>query len=133
MRTPTLLFISLLFGNGCDSPSAATRVPLGRPFELAPAASTQVDGLTLGFERVAEDSRCPIDALCVWEGDATVVVSLRARSGEPVSFELHTGGGRPREAGFGDYTVRLVALLPALRSDRAIPPADYRATLIVTR
>lgn len=133
MRTPNLLFVGLLLGSGCDSPSAATGVPLGRPFELAPAASTQVNGLTLGFERVAEDSRCPIDALCVWEGDATVVLSLRGASSEPVSFELHTGGGRPREAGFAGYTVRLVSLLPAVRSDRAISPADYRATLIVTR
>jgi len=133
MRTQTLLFIGLLLASGCDSPSAATGVPLGRPFELAPAASRQVSGLTLGFERVAEDSRCPIDALCVWEGDATLVVSLRAASGERQWFELHTGGDRPRETSFAGYTVRLIDLLPAQRSDRAIPPADYRATLVVTR
>ena len=133
MKLPSLLFVGLMLGSSCDSPSSPSGVPLGRPFELAPGASRQVNGLRLGFERVAEDSRCPIDAICVWEGDAAAVVSLRSPSGESVSLDLHTGGGRPRETSFAGYTVRLLALLPAPRSSDAIPPAEYRATLVVTR
>ena len=131
MKIPGLLFASLLFSNGCAGPSEPIVVPLGLAFELAPGQEALVDGLSVGFQRVEQDSRCPIDAVCVWEGDAAVALLLRAGSDGPVPRELHTSGSLGRETSFAGYKVRLESLLPAARSSQPIRPYDYRATLVV--
>jgi len=132
MRIPTLMFASLLLAIGCASASGPSEVPLNEPFEMAPGDAVEADGLTVRFEAVTQDSRCPIDAVCVWQGDATVVLSLTTAADPAASRELHTGVD-PREARFASYSVTLVSVAPAPRSTVKIAPEDYRATLQVTR
>jgi hypothetical protein len=134
MKIPTLMFASLLFSNGCAGPSEPIVVPVGRSFELAPGQEALVDGLSVSFQQVSADSRCPIDAVCVWEGDAAVGVLLRAASEAAASRELHTSGqmGGP-ETTYAGYTVRLEKLQPANQASQPIRPYDYRATLLVER
>src|SRR5262245_2914355 len=43
---------------------------LGRPFEMKPDEVVAIQGLRITFEGVADDSRCPTGAQCVWAGDA---------------------------------------------------------------
>lgn len=133
MRIPGLLFAGLLFSNGCDSPAAPSVVAIGRPFELAPGQEALVDGLRVGFQGVGQDSRCPIDVVCIWEGDAAVALLLRAGSDPAAPRELHTSARGGRETIFAGYKVRLESLLPAARSTQPIRPYDYRATLVVER
>ena len=38
-------------------------------------------GYTVTFEKVAEDSRCPMDAICDWQGDAAEYVATLVLSG----------------------------------------------------
>ena len=74
----------------------------------------------LTFERVSEDSRCPTDVTCIWEGDAVVVLKVKVEA-EEATREVHTQGGEPRsrKAPAGDYVVTLVRLDPAPRSTGA--------------
>lgn len=132
MRIPTLLFTSLLFATGCASASGPSQVPLDEPFELAPGDTAEADGLTVRFEAVTQDSRCPVDVVCVWQGDATVVLALTTSADAAASRELHTGI-EPRETRFASYAVGLVSVAPAPRSTVKIAPEDYRVTLRVTR
>jgi len=102
------------------------------PFELQVGASAKLaDGLTITVDRVTSDSRCPMDALCVWAGDAVVTVSLSQPSGGPVTRELHTDP-KGSDALYLAYTIKLLALAPYPQSDRQIRPGDYVATLLVT-
>ena len=121
---------------GKGIPTAPRMVDLGEDFELAPRQQAVVGttGLRLDFEQVAADSRCPVDVVCVWEGDAEVVVRASQPSRESALLRLHTSGSSgASEARYGDFTVRLVALAPAPRSDRPIDGASYRLTLRVVR
>lgn len=115
------------------SPAAARPVSLGEPFTLAPGETAQVEGagLTVTFESVSADSRCPMDVTCVWEGDAVVLVSARPATAVP--RELHTSGRFTTEAEVGEYRVRLVALTPVPRQGASPAPGEYRATVVVTR
>lgn len=83
----------------------------------------------MSFERVASDSRCPMDALCVWAGDAIVVLTISG-DGQPAARELHTIAGSS-EASYSGYMIKLISLAPYPRSDRQIRPEDYVATLSV--
>jgi hypothetical protein len=130
-------WLSLLFALGlsvaCASvPTRPSPLPLGQSFELRAGASASVQGgLTMVFERVASDSRCPMDAFCVWAGDATLALRLSRGTGQPAMRELHTQASGS-EIVFATYSIKLVSLGPYPRSDRQIKPEDYVATLTVT-
>lgn len=120
---------------GHGSPSASTvTVPLGREFTLRVGETAMVDdtGLRISVDKVADDSRCPVDVQCVWEGDAAVTVAI-VDPAAPRSYELHTSGRYAQEATHGAYHVTLVRLDPAPRSTVPLSPSDYRATLRVTK
>jgi hypothetical protein len=124
-------------GPGCASDlPRPSPVPIGRPFELHPMGSALADdALTVTFEGVRSDSRCPTDVVCISAGDATVVVRLTAPTGGQVERELHTNPGRTgtAETSYLAYAITLVALSPMPRSDRPIPLGDYVATLTIER
>lgn len=51
--------------------------------------------IALEFNQVSEDSRCPVDVTCVWEGIA--VVDLKATNGiETKNFQLATKDFEPK-------------------------------------
>ena len=90
-------------------------------------------GLRLAVRAVANDSRCPTDVQCVWEGDATVSVQVTSTSAGGASYELHTSGRFARELTHEAYRVTLVRLDPSRRSTAALSASDYRATFVVAR
>jgi hypothetical protein len=100
---------------------------------LAPgqAASVPEAGVTLRFDGVSGDSRCPADAMCIQGGDALVQIVVLPTRGASQAYALHTGDMRP--VSHEDLTIALVELSPYPFSSRPIQPADYRATLRVTR
>jgi hypothetical protein len=119
-------------GNKVNTPSD-DNVPLGREFTLAVGQSAVVDDdVRLTLKGVSEDSRCPIDVTCVWEGDAKVSVEVITPTPR-AEHELHTSARFDREAKHGAYRITLVKLEPAPRSTAPPSAADYRATLLVVR
>ena len=128
-----LLFLAACASGGVTAP---TTPAVNEEFTLAPGQTAAVTGtpLQLTFERVRDDSRCPTDVTCIWEGDATVVLKVKDGTDE-TSQDLHTneGGERSRKAPAGDYTISLVKLDPAPRSTQPIEAGAYRATLRVAR
>jgi hypothetical protein len=103
----------------------------GTPFGLR-AGHTAIlpDGLRLRFDRVQADSRCPLDAICVSAGDATIAVSFISRNGNADSRELHTQPGGS-QISYGSYTIALTELQPYPRSTQQTKPEDYVATFVV--
>jgi hypothetical protein len=131
MRYLSALVI-LLFVAGCDESVTGPSIPLNSDFELQPGQSALVDGasLTVRFNQVTGDSRCPGDAICILGGDAIVSVTAQSPSGTR-DYELHTGDMRPVQ--HDGRTIALVQLAPYPFITRPIQPQDYRATLKVTR
>ena len=119
-------------GNKVATPSGE-KIPLGREFTLAVGQSAVVgDDVRLTLKSVTDDSRCPVDVTCVWEGDAKVSVEVITPSPR-AQHELHTTGRESHEAKHGDYRITLVKLEPAPRSTATISQGDYHATLVVVR
>ena len=112
--------------DGPSTPSSPQQV------QIALGQSQRVGALSVRFDEVSGDSRCPVGVQCVWEGDAVVVltVSEPARSG--AALELHTAGRFPREGTYGRYRVQLVSLEPQPRADEPVRRDLYRATLLIT-
>ena len=92
---------------------------LDREFRVAFGQTVAVKGadLEITFDDVS-DSRCPQGAVCVWEGNAHVVLQLVTDSSKPAELALDT---HPDMVGSGrafDYEVRLVKVDPFPGSGR---------------
>jgi hypothetical protein len=114
-----------------DPGSANVVAAMGESFQLRPGQTARIgDGLVVGFRGVTNDSRCATDVVCVWAGDATlrIPVSLDRATWQPL--DLHTTID-PRSANVGSYTVTVVELTPAPKSDSRIPSDRYTVTLRV--
>jgi hypothetical protein len=129
-----LITISLgaAVGFGCGgSTTVPGELPLGQSFELQPGTSATLQGgLEVAFDAVRSDSRCPMDALCVWAGEGIVAVRLSQSGSDQAERELKTAPSGS-EATYGSYSITLITLQPYPRSDRAIQPNDYVATFTV--
>lgn len=109
-------------------------VVLGPPVTLAPGDTLSIEGVArLGFDAVVNDSRCPVDVVCVTAGDAVVRVSLGfsnpAIMAPIVLLELHAGDGGPASASAYGYRVTLHQLDPQPHAGVIIPQQDYRAVI----
>jgi hypothetical protein len=107
--------------------------PVDQSVTLAPGQVATVEGtsLSLRFDGVTGDSRCPADAICITGGDAQVHIAVAPSAGARRDYTLHTGDMRPVK--HDDLTIALVELSPYPFSARPIQPSDYRATLRLTR
>lgn len=129
-----LLAVSGGVGAGCagSNPAPPAAVPVLGAEVLIPVTRTveyPAEGLRVGFERVVDDSRCPPDVDCVWEGDATVRIALSGPGSAPVTpVELHTSARSPQVVEDAGLSVELVRLndsgdLATLRV-ASVPPKD---------
>ena len=137
--TRSLAIIALLSA-ACataDAPLALDlKPPLNTPFtlEIGQSAVLTEPAVTITFTTVPHDSRCPVDAVCIWEGDAVVALILHVGppdgDGPDVDAELHTNL-EPRSTPWGpNYELRMLDLQPAPRLHP--PPSEaYRATLVM--
>jgi hypothetical protein len=77
---------------------------------------------------VVEDSRCPIDVVCIQAGTVRLLARVTTSFGEKtLIFTL----GRPEVV--DDSAIELTLVLPTTRSTAPIEKADYRFTFKVTK
>jgi hypothetical protein len=67
--------------------------------------------LQISFISVLEDSRCPMNARCIWAGNARIKLLVSRGRGPTRAVELNTGDDPQTVSVFG-YTLELVDLKP---------------------
>jgi hypothetical protein len=138
LRIPLVLLTALVSACGSSATSSSfpapttTDVSLDQQFTLAPGQTARIpgQGLSVRFDSVTGDSRCPIDAVCVWAGDATVRLTITTAQGSRAAVVHSTL--EPRAVQAGAVRIAFVSLLPATNSARPIAPRDYRVQLQAT-
>ncbi|MGV3524306.1 MAG: hypothetical protein ACO1RX_08780 [Candidatus Sericytochromatia bacterium] len=109
------------------SASATTSVPvlLGTPFELMLQQSGLYaqDSVEIQFAQIVSDSRCPIDVVCVWAGQAEVAIRVQIADSAPQDVRLWLGKSESdTQVVVGGYRLTLQALTPF--PDTQNPPTD---------
>ena len=130
-KTLPLLYFLLVFITitGCDD---AVSAGLSEEFFISPGQKAVINnsGLEITFNKVVEDSRCPLGAECVWEGNGRIEISVRHNGWTDETQELNTTLD-PQELIAGDFTIRLLELQPYPETGREISSAAYKIRLIV--
>ena len=120
-----LVFVLLCIACRRDSESLTEQnnPKLGDSFDLKNGESVSIKNEQLNFQfvNVPEDSRCPIGALCIWAGNAKVVIKI-FNVMDTVNTFLD-----PKEINYDSYKITLLNLshamitkLPSVLSTRSI-------------
>jgi hypothetical protein len=118
-----LVFLSF----SCQSPNGPSGVNLGESFRLSyqESAAIQHTPLVMTFKAVHDDSRCPKDAECFWQGNAGILFSV---SGTDVLLNTTLD---PQKASYRGYNIRLIAVEPNRTVGGQLNPSDYIVTVVV--
>jgi hypothetical protein len=119
----------------CTAPT--TSAPeLGTTFNVrfGEQATISSEGLTLKFNQLLGDSRCPVDVVCVWEGQAEILVRASHPPDPAADVQIHTRSDDPNnQAGYLGYTIALERVVPDKRSTHTTQLDDHCAELRVER
>jgi hypothetical protein len=128
-----IALVCLLSVTACDFWSPTEPSPVNAELTLAPGEQRSVGGtdISIKFEAVTGDNRCPGDATCILGGSATVRIQVHGPRTASQRYDLNTGDMRPIQ--HGAFTVELLEVAPYPFSSRPFDPSEYRVTLRVTR
>ena len=107
-----------------------TEVVFNKPFTLKVGETAVFEDTFLTFTAVSEDSRCPKDVTCVWEGQAIVELDVVGSDGRTSQLQLNTN---PPENNLTNdqYSIQLQDLAPYPQTSNQIPQELYEATFII--
>ena len=88
--------------------------------------------LALEFTTLADESRCPLNATCVWAGNARILVTATLGRATQV-VELNTYSGYQVRVTFEGYLIELRRLQPDIPWSPRGPLSEYVATVFVDR
>ncbi len=113
--------------------AADATAEIGQPFILGVNQTAHIEpaGFDVTFVIVTEDSRCPSDVVCVWAGQVSIVVDVKASGGSHGQLTLTLTGGQASAKSFGRYSIKLLDVQPYPLSTEEILPSDYVTTLVV--
>ncbi len=118
----TLASSALLF-----SAAACVTPPSVKPdgMNVALGQTAYVDGPKIRPIKVMEDSRCPMNARCIWAGRVRLLVAWVKADGEQ-QVELTLGEPAP----LADGTLTLTAVNPSKMAGegKGLVPSDYRVS-----
>jgi len=103
------------------------------PLKSGQKATLNTDEVVVSFVSVSEDSRCPSDVACVWEGQVTTALRVIVKGEAMGDFSLTLRGGQPASVEVKGYTLTLSAVDPYPNSKEPIKPVDYEATLTLSQ
>jgi hypothetical protein len=136
---------------GNNPPAGSTEIPpdilptetgntaLGQPFTLLVSESTVVDGtgMTITFEMVERDGRCPSAVDCVEDGPVVVLISVAEGDKSVAEYEMNPDAnlaalmGIPNIVPYGEYQIELTAVDPHPEQPEDLMNLPYQVTLIV--
>jgi hypothetical protein len=101
---------------------------------LAPGTEGSLLGgqLTVRFDEVVSDSRCPTSEQCVWAGRAEVALTVTT-GGTSASYRVFAPGGSPTGVAHREFHIELLQLDPHPKKSGGIQKDQYRATFEVSR
>jgi len=135
MRTfiRVLVLLPALVLGSCGGDGEQVSLPdsvLGEEYLIGFGETIHVGSLTLEFTTLAEESRCPLNATCVWAGNARILVTATLGRSTQV-LELNTYPGHQVRTTFEGYLVELRRLQPDIRWSPRGPLTEYTATVFV--
>jgi hypothetical protein len=110
------------------------KVLIDKEFSLGIGQTASIEGekLVIKFKAVLEDSRCPVNVVCVWAGNGKVEFEVLDIDGQNKTVILNTEEEQ-RATTLKGHKLTLISLNPPRIDGVSISPGDYSVTLRVER
>lgn len=75
----------------------------------------KTEQMNITFKKVVQDSRCPMNARCIWAGNATVEIEVMSTTSRPMKYQLSIGDLRKdlvNSVNISGYKISLENLYP---------------------
>jgi len=120
-----LFFVSFIFVS-CSKDTLSDSFKIGLENEFQYGEINQLDNNSLKFSITEiNDSRCPSDVVCVWEGEA--IVKIKIESPQKATINLSTYDNLIDT--LANYSFELIDVSPYPISTKTIKLNDYTVTL----
>lgn len=132
-----LVFIFAVLAAGCSKDSllvdtSVSSLPADVQLHVGQTVFFPREGYIVTFEKVTEDSRCPIGLKCFWAGDGAAKLKIEDRGGAVSNDTLHTTLD-PHSVQFQQLSIRLKSLEPYPVHNEPLDPLKYLVTLEIAR
>ena len=134
-----LLFFIAAFCLICDngdgvSPHNQMSLIIGETVEAAykETLKNTFESISLSFDSLVVDSRCPIGVLCIWEGDAELIFTF-SKSSNNAKFSLHTHESSRNDTTAFGYNIELIDVRPYPHIDSTYVANNYSALVLVSK
>lgn len=115
-----------------SAPPSQVSIDTDISLAVGQAVAIESENLVIKFNKVIEDSRCPVNAVCVWAGNGKVELEIQDIGGTPKTMILNTQI-EAKVAALKSRKLRLVALNPPRTQGVSISPGGYSITLRVEK
>lgn len=97
--------------------------------------ASELNNIDVKFLNVTDDSRCPLDVTCIWQGKSTIIVNVMKNSQNVGNFSLTSGlGDTNATVQISDgYFLQLTKVEPYPTSGTKISLSDYVATFTLSQ
>lgn len=102
--------------------TTAQQAPLADGSNVALGQRAMVDGPIVEPIKILEDSRCPMNARCIWAGRVRLQMVWIRGNGDRQPFEVTLG--EPAQLADGQFTLESVR--PERQTNVTLKPEDYR-------
>jgi hypothetical protein len=128
------IFVILCFIWLSVASTAPAKALVDKEFSLGIGQSANIEGekLVIKFKAVLEDSRCPVNVVCVWAGNGKVEFEILDIDGQNKTVTLNTEE-EPRVTTLKGHNLKLISLNPPRIDGVSISPGDYSVKLLVER
>jgi hypothetical protein len=114
----------------------AIQARLDEPFAFRFGQTARIEGekIEIEFADVTEDSRCPVNVTCVWEGQVTIALDISIGGKQPAYYHLTRRAVHEElaSANIDGYSMTLLKVKPPKTKDK-IELAEYIVTLSVSK
>ncbi|XGW00846.1 MAG: hypothetical protein ACAF41_33250 (plasmid) [Leptolyngbya sp. BL-A-14] len=125
-----------LLRNKNDYAERVIATSLDKQFELkyAQVAFVRSHNLRIRFSGVSEDSRCPSEVACIWEGQVTIAVNVAQGSRNLGSGNLTISPrSKASSINFENYNIKLLSVSPYPKDSHKVELSEYSVTLVISR
>ncbi len=108
-----------------------------------PVISTSTDSITLGvgqkgevaginitLNKIVSDSRCAIDAVCVWAGMVTANVTLESKNYPPITKDINSNKGL---IFYDSHVISIVSITPIKKLGNPILSSEYKVIFKIVK
>lgn len=95
--------------------------------KIGESVTLERGSLTIKFKSLVEDSRCPQGVVCIWEGNAEVILEVSKNE-----ITLNTALD-PKEKVVGDYNIQLRDVIPYPKAGEELKPENYSIKIVVSK